>query len=352
MMNNHKYVYVGCRTTQKRHAIGKGISIYEVTDDGSWNLIDIVKDLENPSFITLDQTKEFLYAVHGDFGEISAFKRIGGGKLEKLNTLTLDAKNPVHIIVSANNRYLIVPFLQTGNVVVIERNIKTGELLGVVSRQIVTGLRENTVSHPHQICFDRRAQRILVPCQGREAGISKLAVFDFDSETGKLKLTFERQTRLKAEARHVVMHPNGCFLYLVSERDSTISFYRYDEATGVIIPIQILSTLPETSTGDCWASGVAMTNDGRFIYVSNRTDNSITWYGVDQTTGYLTLLGNVSCLGAHPRFITLGPTSHHLYIANKNTHTIYRYTRCEDGRLSDPKLMANTGSPTCLAFSW
>lgn len=351
-MNYQKYVYVGCRTTQKRHAIGKGISVYGVTDQGAWELVEVVKNLENPSFITLDQTRKFLYAVHGDFGDISAFKILADGKLQRLNTITLDAKNPVHIVVSKNNRFLIVPFLQTGEVAVIERDVETGELLQVVSQQVVPGQQEGTVSHPHQICFDQTGQRILVPCQGREAGISQLVVYDFEAETGNLQPRFSRQTRVNAEARHVAMHPNGEFMYLVSERDSTIGFYRYDAVTGVVIPIQILSTLPATKTGDCWASGVTMTRDGHYIYVSNRTDNSITWYGIDQTTGYLTLLGNVSCLGRHPRFIGLGPTSRHLYIANKNSHTIYRYTRHEDGHLDTPCLMAQTGSPTCIAFSW
>lgn len=351
-MNYRKYVYVGCRTTKARHAIGKGISVYGVNDQGGWNLVDITKDLENPSFLTLDNTKKFLYAIHGDFGDITAFKILEDGKLKKLNSITLDAKNPVHVIMSANNRFLVIPFLQTGDVVTVERDVKTGELIKVASRKIVKGITENDVSHPHMICFDQTGKRILVPCQGREAGVSKVVVFDFDPETGELTQVFERKTRLGAEARHVAMHPNGKFAYLVSEKDSTIGYYAYDEVNGTAIPMQILSTMPDTKTGDCWASGVAMDNDGKYVYVSNRSDNSVTWYSIDQKTGYLTLVDNVSCMGHHPRFIVFGPTSRHLYIANKNTHTIYRYTKGDDGTLTDPTLMAETGSPTCIAFSW
>lgn len=348
-----KYAYVGCRTTKERHAIGEGISVYGLNDEGGWDLVDITKGLVNPSFLTLDKTKRFLYAVSGDFSEIMAFKILTDGKLKALNTISVSkAQNPVHIIVSDNNKYLIVPFLKTGNVVTIERDEKTGELIKIASNQVVAGKTAGSVSHPHMICFDQTGQRILVPCQGREAGISKVVVFDFDENTGALKQNFERKTRLNAEARHVAMHPNGKFAYLVSERDSTITFYVYDELNGTMIPMQILSTLPDTETDDCWASGVAMDNDGRYIYVSNRSHNSVTWYAVDQRTGYLTLLGNVSCLGRHPRFIALGPASKHLYIANKNTHTIYRYNVEANGQLSQPRLMAKTGSPTCIVFSW
>ncbi|KZL38925.1 lactonase family protein [Secundilactobacillus collinoides] len=351
-MTYQKYIYVGCRTTQKRHAIGKGISVYGINEQGNWDLVDISGNLENPSFLTLDKSRKFLYAIHGDFGDITAFKILADGKLEQLNTITLDAKNPVHVVVSENNRFLIVPFLTSGDVYTIERDVKSGELLGVASHKVVAGLKENTVSHPHQICFDGTQKRIIVPCQGRDAGQSKLVVYDFNEDTGKLIEIFERTTRLKAEARHAALHPNGKFLYVVSEHDSTIAFYVYDELKGTMIPIQILSTMPDTKTGDCWASGVAMDNEGKYIYVSNRADNSITWYSINQRTGYLTLIDNVSCLGVHPRFITLGPAGKHLYIANKNTHTICRYTRDGQGNLIEPKLMAETGSPTCVAFSW
>lgn len=351
-MTYKKYVYVGCRTTKARHAIGEGISVYGLNDQGGWDLVDVTKDLVNPSFLTLDKTRQYLYAVSGDFDTITAFKILDDGKLKRLNQIVIEAQNPVHIVVSANNKYLIVPFLKTGNVVTIARDEMTGELLNVAANKIVSGIEPGTVSHPHQICFDQTNRRILVPCQGREAGLSKVVVFDFDDETGQLTQVFERPTRLKAEARHVAMHPNGKFTYLVSERDSTITFYVYDELNGVMIPMQILNTLPETKTGDCWASGVAMDNAGHYVYVSNRADNSVTWYSINQTTGYLTLLGNVSCLGNHPRFIALGPAAKHLYIANKNTHTIYRYNVAADGQLDSPRLMAKTGSPTCIAFSW
>ena len=68
-----KYAYVGCRTTKERNARGKGISVYRVDDNGKWELIQILENLVNPSFLCLDKTGEFLYTIHGDKSEISSF---------------------------------------------------------------------------------------------------------------------------------------------------------------------------------------------------------------------------------------------------------------------------------------
>ena len=58
------FAYVGCRTTEHRNARGKGISAYEVTEQG-WKLLGITPILENPSYLAFDKNKDYLYTVHG-----------------------------------------------------------------------------------------------------------------------------------------------------------------------------------------------------------------------------------------------------------------------------------------------
>lgn len=43
------YAYVGCRTTARRYAHGKGISVYAIDDQGNWKLEGITKTLDNPA---------------------------------------------------------------------------------------------------------------------------------------------------------------------------------------------------------------------------------------------------------------------------------------------------------------
>ncbi|WP_343725718.1 beta-propeller fold lactonase family protein [Herbaspirillum huttiense] len=72
---NAMFAYVGSRTTRERNARGDGISVYKVdVTNGNLELVQLVKDLVNPSFLALSRDGEFLYTVHGDLSDITAFK--------------------------------------------------------------------------------------------------------------------------------------------------------------------------------------------------------------------------------------------------------------------------------------
>lgn len=69
------FAYVGCRTTKERNTRGKGINIFRVDPiTGNWNHVQLIKDIINPSFLTFDRNQKFLYTVHGDFSEVSAYQ--------------------------------------------------------------------------------------------------------------------------------------------------------------------------------------------------------------------------------------------------------------------------------------
>ena len=67
-------VYVGCRTTRKRNARGKGLVTYRVEEDGTWTELQTLFVEDNPSYQCLDLTGQFLYSVHGDLSHVSAYR--------------------------------------------------------------------------------------------------------------------------------------------------------------------------------------------------------------------------------------------------------------------------------------
>ena len=84
------YAYVGCRTTQKRNARGKGIEIFTIDEiTGEWTKCGGFPITPNPSYLCFDKAHEHLYTVHGDYSEATAFKvdKSDGG-LFKLNTVS------------------------------------------------------------------------------------------------------------------------------------------------------------------------------------------------------------------------------------------------------------------------
>lgn len=346
-----RYAYVGCRTTKERNARGKGIKVFEVKENGSWELLQLVENLKNPSYLCMDMTKKNLYTVHGDFSEISAFAiDENSGKLTYLNTVSTGGTNPVYLTVDRENQFLYVANLQTGTVAVVPRRTD-GSLEPVKNLYTMPGREKDTVSHPHQTVLDGSGDYLIVSCQGRKQGYGQVNVFRIDHKTGTLERTCQVRSREIAEPRHFVLHPNQRWGYGVNEKDYSVTYYRFDAKDGVLEPKQILPTLPDTYTGDGWASGIIMTQDGNYVVVSNRKHDSITSFQIHPETGMLKFCDCIKTGGSQPRFITLDAEGNHILAANELSDTITQFTLdSKDGTLQPVGSVIETESPVCIIF--
>ena len=67
------FAYVGAFTTPERKGHGGGINVYRVDPtSGAWTQEQLI-EVDNPSFLTLDRAQRFLYSVHADLDEVSAY---------------------------------------------------------------------------------------------------------------------------------------------------------------------------------------------------------------------------------------------------------------------------------------
>lgn len=345
---NH-YAYIGCRTTKERNARGKGISVYRITSDGLWELIQLVEGLVNPSYLCLDRTGDHLYTVHGDHQEVSAFARDQKtGKLTWLNTVSTGGTNPVHLTMDKSNRWLFVANLQTGTVAVIPR-LENGCLGGYQKLYAIPGKEDEAISHPHQVMLDTSGNYLAVSCQGRKHGYGQVDVFRIQSDCGELQKTCEVRSREIAEPRHLVFHTNGIWAYGVNEKDYSVTAYSFDQSCGKLVPRQILPTLPDTYTGDGWASGIILSDNETHVVVSNRKHDSITSFRIRQD-GLLEYCDCIKTGGGQPRFITASPWGT-ILAANETTDTVTEFIlNRETGKFSPTGIKLDTESPVCLIF--
>jgi 6-phosphogluconolactonase len=351
--------YVGCRTSRERNARGDGIGVWRIGPDRRWTRLQLIGDLFNPSYLAFDRSRRFLYTVHGDSNEASAFRLDpASGELSFLNRVKTGGWNPVHLMPDPTNRFMIVA----------NHIVKDGVKSGIASLPIGADGRlgdpvdvvpfagaigphrvEQPFPKPHQVEFDRAGRFIAVP----DKGCDKMRVFTLDA-SGKLheQVESEATARETSGPRHICFHPSNRYAYVVNELDSTVVSYRFDPATGSLRPFQNLLSIPESFTGNSRASEIAISDDGRFVYASTRGSDSIAVYAVDATSGHLRAIGWAPGMGTTPRFIGLSPDGGSLFIANEESHTIVGY-RVDRGRglLTDPLVVAETGSPTCILFA-
>lgn len=344
------FAYIGCRTTKERNARGKGISLY-TWNEGQWTYQDCFTGLTNPSYQCFDRTGDFLYTVHGDYSEASAFRRDQEtGRLTLLNTVSTHGTNPVFILPDESNQFILVANLQSGNIVAFRRN-EDGSLGDITDEAYLSGLTKGAVSHPHQLYWDHTWKWLFVPAQGRKAGVSKICTFTFNSSAGTFTLYEETATATLSEARHVVLHPNNQWLYLMNEAASTITQYSFNASQGSLTEEKTISSLPADYTGPGQASGIITDQDGKFLFISNRKHDSVASFHIDPVSGELTPICWRSTQGKTPRFITLAPTGDYLIAANEESDTLISFRIEADGQLTEAGPLLETPSPVCVTFS-
>jgi 6-phosphogluconolactonase len=159
------------------------------------------------------------------------------------------------------------------------------------------------------------------------------------------------RARPGAGPRHAWFHPNGRFLYVINELDSTLAVFAWDPEHGALHEIDHASTLPEGYTGQNTTAQVVVHPSGQFVYGSNRGHDSIAIFAIDQSTGKLTPRGHESTQGHTPRNFNIDPEGRFLFAANQDSDSIVGFhIDGGSGQLAPTGQVVSVGSPTCVLF--
>src|SRR6516165_8433349 len=314
------------------------------------------------SFLTLDQAQRFLYSVHADLEEVSAYAIEQNGRIAALNRQSCGGKNPVHLSTDPTGRWIITANYSAGTVgvVPIEKDGSLGPRSDLVNLPGEPGpdRKQQASSHPHDIVFDPSGRFIAVP----DKGLDRIFIFRLDATSGKLMPNDPAfvATRAGAGPRHIAFHPQMPFAYVINELDSSVTTYRFDAQRGALQPIQILPSIPASYTGNNTGAEIAVALSGRVVYASNRGHDSIAIFAVDARDVTLSPVGWASTNAKSPRFFCLDPAAKILYAANadegysdqQNTDTIVPFGISEaNGSLTPTGQVIKTNSPCTIVFA-
>jgi 6-phosphogluconolactonase len=319
-------VYVGTYTD------GTSRGIYRFTFDpasGAMTEPVLAVETKNPSFLALHPSGRFLYAV----GEISSFQgaKTGvvsafavdpkTGDLTLLNQQASEGTGPCHLVVDRTGRNLLVANYGGGTVAVLPIG-EDGRLKPASSVRVHEGTGPNKGRqerpHAHGIYLDAAERFALSP----DLGADRVFVYRFDAAKGTLEPHGAGPLEPGSGPRHAAFHPNGKFLYVINELLSTLTAFSYDAEKGALAPLQSVTTLPEGFSGTSWTAEVAVSPDGRFVYGSNRGDDSLAVFRVDAATGRLAPAGHAPVGGKTPRHFTIDPTGRFILAGHQGSGTI------------------------------
>jgi len=292
--------------------------------------------------------------VHGDETYASAFAvDAGSGQLTPLNRAETGGRNGVHLALDPSGRWLLVANYSSGSVAVMAVR-PDGSLADAAAPVALPGQPgphrvEQTSSHPHQILFDPSGKYVAVP----DKGLDRVFVFGFEQAGGKLTPTAQGAMVARAGSgpRHAAFHPKLTVVWVLNEIGSTVTTCYWEAERGHLRPVQILPTLPAEYTGENTGAEIAVSAGGRFVYCSNRGNDSIAIFRADAGSGMLTAVGWEPTRGRTPRFIGLDPEGRFLYAANEQSDTVARFRVDEgSGRLTAVGEMVRNGSPVAVAW--
>ncbi len=350
--------YVGTYTTKTR---SKGIYAFRFdATTGQLNPLGVMAETPEPSFLAVHPSGKYLYAVNevnnfnGEHsGAVSAYTiDRKSGKLTLLNQVATRGAGQCHVSLDRTGKFVFIANYDGGSIASfpVLPNGHLGAASGFVQH---TGSGPNTERqkgpHAHWIGSSPDNHFVL----SADLGLDEVLVYRFDAVKGSL--TANNQPIVKVDPgagpRHMAFTPSGDLAYVVNELKSTISGFTYRSADGVLTPVETIPILPPGYMGQHDSSEIMVHPSGRFLYVSNRGDNSIVLFWIFSAKGMLTRLGRFSTQGQTPRSFAIDPTGKFLLAANQGSNDIVVFhIDPGTGSLHPAGQAVRTPAPVCITF--
>lgn len=366
-MNFEQRIYIGSYTLPIKFGTGeilqskgKGIDLLRFdSSTGRLDYIESYEGIDNPSYIVISHSKKYLYAVNElktyegeSTGTVSAFKIDSEtGALEFLNRQKTLGTDPCHVNINREDTFLFVSNFMSGSVCVLPV-ADDGSLREPCQSIQHTGSsihpKRQTGPHAHSLIFDREEKYAFVP----DLGTDQMMVYqtNFKDEKNVLTACEPLSVFPGSGPRHCEFDTTFQHCYLINELGSSISLFYYDSCGGFEL-VQTISTLESSFSGENICADIHLTPDNRFLYASNRGDNSIVTYQIDRNTGILTHLYTISCGGKTPRNFAVDPDGRYLIAANQDSDNIVTFAiDNESGALTEIMQMESP-TPVCVKFS-
>lgn len=333
--------YVGTYTD----GASEGIYEYALDESGKFQNLGLVAKTSNPSFLTMNGAKDVLLAVNeNEDGGVTSFA-INGDSLEQRSKQSSGGGSPCYISVNQDG-FILTANYGTGTLGLLQLG-SDGKLSSLLDKEQhegkgVTDRQEGP--HAHSAIFLEEDQVI-----SADLGTDELWFYKLNTEAKKLEPEEPRKIALQngAGPRHIAFNPDGESFYVLNELNNTVT--RFIRENAGYIKKESLSTLDENFNGSSSAADIHCSSDGKFLYVSNRGEDSIAVFKIADD-GSLENKSTFSVHGKHPRNFKLSPDEKFVIVANRDTNNIVSFKRDVEsgsleyvGEIEAPK-------PVCILF--
>jgi 6-phosphogluconolactonase len=253
----------------------------------------------SPTNLALHPSRKFLFVGNEETdGQVLSFAiNPTTGALTKINQAPTMGAEPAQISVHKSGKWLMAANYTSGDVAILP--ITADGRLGVPDGVTPAGAKA------HMILDDGQSGNyVFVPC--RDAGY--IAQYKFDTTTGKLTPNSPPTIPAGMGPRHMAFHPSGKTAYLTHEAETTLTTFDYDATTGLL-------GNPRNTTVKNDGAHVLVHPNGSLLYEILRGGNTLSVFNV-AANGTLTPNNDVTAGLASPYDFTLTPDGRYAIIVN------------------------------------
>lgn len=359
--NTHYLALVGTYTNKTN---SKGIYAFDFDSaTGQLTPKGVAAETPDPSWVAIHPNGKFVYAANesGKQSSITAFSLDPStAKLTQLNQLPAEGEDPCYLSFDKAGKFLFAANYTSGNVVVfpILPDGKLGPHTALIKDAGTLGPNKERQEGPHAHWVELSAGNRFAYVS--DLGLDRVLIYPFEASQGTLTVppAPSPQTEKAFSAilspgtgpRHAAFSAKGDFLYVLGEMQSTVTVFANDNRE-TWRSIQQISALPAGFSGRNDAAEIAIHPNGKFLFTSNRGNETIAVFAINPADGKLKLTGNYPTFGQEPRHFAIDPTGRFLLAENENSNSIVTF-RIDPatGALTQVSRAENIPSPVCLVF--
>jgi len=342
-------VYFGTYTGPKSKGIY--VSTFD-TNTGKLSPAQLAGETVNPSWVAIHPSGRFLYSVSelGKDGILTSFAiDKSTGKLTELNKVSTDGRMACHLAIDKSGQTIYVANYGDGSVAGFRLSAdgKLGERTAFIRHEgSGPDTRRQRGPHAHAVVLSPDGKFLVVP----DLGTDQYFVYRTGKDGG---LTPSDPAFAKVAGglgpRHFAFHPGGKYGFGLNEMGSRVTAFGYRD--GVLQERQTISTIPSDLKTENNSAEIEVDQAGRFVYASNRGDDSIAVFVIDAAKGTLTNVQRVPTQGKNPRNFKLAPGGKYLLAANQNSDSVVAFSRdAKSGKLTPAGQVLDVPSPVCIQF--
>jgi len=325
-------------------------------ENGRFTTAKKMTEAKSPNFLAMHPTDNKLYSVcrWGKEAGVIGYDLLESNQLKEFSRMTCTDGMGCHISVHPSGQFLLTAQYGGGSVALFPLDSS-----GVLQEPIiyphrggsgVVKTRQNS-PHPHWCGFSPCGRYALVP----DLGLDQIIIYQIH----ETKIHMTEHSRANSVPgggpRHMRFSQDGRWIYLLNELNLSISTFAWDSQTGTarqVFSVQTLTEEQKAAETFNSAAEILTHPNGKWLYTSNRGHDSVSFFNTLEK-GQLKKIQTQPIRGAFPRNINLSPCGTWLLSAGQDSCTIsaHRIDQ-ETGKLTYQRgAIVSVPNPVCIVFS-